>query len=65
MSILTKIIGIIVFVIGFEAVPILFVCSVLLGWNGGIRLILLLLMILHLVVVLRVVTDLTERDEQK
>ena len=64
MSILTKTIGIIVFTIGFEAVPILFVSSVLLGWNGGIKLILLLLMILHLGAVLHVVAELTERVGQ-
>lgn len=64
MSILTKVIGIIVLAIGFEAVPILFICSFLLGWYAGIRLFLLLLMMLHLATVCRVVTDLTEREEQ-
>ena len=49
MSVLTKVIGIIVLAIGFEAVPILFICSFLLEWYAGISLLFSLLMILYFV----------------
>lgn len=64
MSTLVTVIGIIVFTAGFEVVPILFICSFVLEWYGGIKLFLLVCMLLHLGIVGKVVTDYVDKEDK-